>query len=165
MRAWAEAQPFERPVAAPQAQIERHLAFMAATLPSQAIDDESGRKRFAVYVSLLSGFSDDALAYMARKACQTLRWFPVPVQCLDLVREYRPPVSEREETLRLCHDFAHASFDRWIANVADGQQLGDVPDEWKRIAVESGLVRRLDDGGYVSRALYHGPYRSPRVTA
>lgn len=160
LQAWAEALPVERPTPASQNQIERHLAFMAATLPSQAIDDESGRKRFAVYVSLLTGFSDEALAYMARTACQTLRWFPVPVQCLDLAREYRAPVGQCEETLRLCHGFAQASFERWRADVAAGQPVGDVSDQWKRIAVEQGIARRLEDGSYVSRVAYHGPFKA-----
>jgi hypothetical protein len=159
LREWAEGLPSTDEVPADREQIERHLGFMAATLPSKAVDDESGRKRFAVYVSLLSGFSEEALAYMARQACATLRWFPVPVECLDLVREYRPAPSRRDLTLRLCHDFMHNSFERWIANVSDGQPIGEVPDQWKRIAAEQHVLRRLADGSYVSRALFVGPVR------
>lgn len=157
LKAWAESLPLDQQLAAPQERIEQHLAFMAATLPSQAIDDESGRKRFAVYVSLLCGFSDEALKHMARTACLTLEWFPVPIHCLQLARAYVPPVGEREATLRLCHDFAQNSFERWMDNVSDGQPIGDVPEQWLRVAVERGLLRRLANGSFVSRALYHGP--------
>jgi hypothetical protein len=132
---------------------------MAATLPSQAVDDESGRKRFAVYVALLSGFSDEALKHMARTACQTLRWFPVPVQCLELAQAYRAPAGEREATLRICHDFAQGAFERWLMNISEGQPIGEVPEQWLRIAVERGPLRRLANGAFVSRTLYHGPVK------
>jgi hypothetical protein len=159
LKAWAESLPLDQQPAAPQERIEQHLAFMAATLPSQAVDDESGRRRFAVYVTLLSGFSDEALKHMARTACQTLRWFPVPIQCLELARAYRAPAGEREATLRICHDFAQRAFQRWLANISEGQPIGDVPEQWLRIAVERGPLRRLTNGSFVSRALYHGPFK------
>jgi hypothetical protein len=137
----------------------RHISFMAATLPSKSIDDLSGKMRVAVYHSLLAGHSNEALAYMARRACETLDWFPTPRQCLDLLAEYRPPESPQSAALRLCHDYTHETFDRWLTNMRAGQPIGDVPDQWKRIAVEQGVLRRLSDGSYVNRAAYHGPFK------
>jgi len=160
LREWAESLPVEIQRPATQDQVERHLEFLAATLPAKAIDNEAGKRRFAVYVSLLGSYSNEALQYMAREACRKYDWFPTPRQCLELVAEYRPPVSERETTLRLCSDFAQAQFDRWLANVRDGQEPGDVPESWMRIAVEQGVMRRLDNGSYVSRALYQGPRKA-----
>lgn len=159
MLEWANTLPVARPETATPDQIVKRLDYMESVLPSQNADDDKGRKRVAVYVSLLSEFSDDALRYMVRKACQTLKWFPVPSQCLDLAREYRPPVGEREATIALCHDFAQNSFERWMTNVSEGQPIGDVPEQWLRIAVERGPLRRLANGSFVSRALYHGPVK------
>lgn len=132
---------------------------MEATLPSQNADIEKGKAKLVVYVTLLRGFSDDALGYMAVEACKTLKWFPVPAQCLDLARAYRAPVGEKEATLRLCHDFAQNSFERWMDNIVEGQPIGDVPEQWLRIAVERGTLRRLTNGSFVSRVLYHGPVK------
>jgi len=164
LKAWADAEPVRSTVRASYEQIERHLEYLATTLPSQAVDDESGKRRFAVYCSLLGEFSNEALQFMSREACRTLEWFPTPKQCLSIIAKYRPPISDRDRALLLCSDFTQSQFERWIANLREGQPIGDVPDQWKRIAVEQGIARRLDDGRYVSRALYVGPLK-PYVAA
>lgn len=145
--------------AASQEQLAKHLSFMAAALPSKNVDDLTGKMRTAVYANLLGSYCNEALAFMARKACMTLDWFPTPRQCLDLIAEYRPPISAQETALRLCQDYTGNQFDRWLANLADGQPIGDVPEHWLRIAVERGHMRRLESGAFVSRALYQGPYK------
>jgi hypothetical protein len=159
LKAWAEAEPIRQTIAASREQIETHLEYLSTTLPSQAVDDESGKKRFAVYVSLLSHFSNEALQFMSREACRTLDWFPTPKQCLALAAKYRPPVSDRDVALSLCSDFTQAQFDRWLANVEAGQEVGEVPEQWLRIATERGPIRRLSNGRFVSRARYHGPVK------
>ena len=159
LREWATTtQPFRAPAATID-QLAKHLEFMAAALPSKGLDEQTGKKKAAVYASLLGGQPNEALAYMARTACMTLDWFPTPRQCLDIIADYRPPVSDQEVAIRLCQDYTSNKFDRWIANLTQGQPVGDVPEQWKRIAVEQGAMRRLSDGSYVSRALYHGPYK------
>jgi hypothetical protein len=165
LREWAQNTPLVAPPPATTEQLARHLAFMAAALPSKSVDDVSGKMRVAVYASLLSGYTNAALAFMARAACQTLDWFPTPRQCLDLIAGYRPPVSDQETALRLCQDYTSGQFDRWMTNLADGQPIGSVPEHWKRIAVEQGALRRLSDGSFVSRALYHGPSKPWSVAA
>lgn len=157
LREWAQNSPSERQPAAPREVLAKHLSFMAAALPSKGLDEMSGKMKVAVYASLLGGFSNEALAFMARSACQTLNWFPTPRQCLEIIADYRPPETDQETALRLCQAYTSETFERWISNVIDGQPIGDVPDQWKRIAVEQGALRRLSDGNYVSRALYHGP--------
>jgi hypothetical protein len=156
LREWAENTPIQRPMPASADRIAEHLAFMASTLPTNGIDDESGKKRSAVYVSLLRGHSDEALAYMARTACATLRWLPTPSQCLALLKEYRPPISEREEALRLCHAFTQACFEEWTARLKSRElsqvEIDDVPDRWRRIAEEQGHLRRIN-GRYEIRPL------------
>lgn len=157
LEAWAEALPVTRQVVANADQIRRHMTFLAATLPTQGHAEETGQLRFAVYTSILAGWSNEALAYMARECCKRLRWFPVPVQMLEILTEYRPPVTERETVLQLCARFRGGEMERWLDNLREDQPIGDVPESWKRIAVEQGPLRRLADGSHVSRALYHGP--------
>lgn len=160
LREWALAAPVTPAPAASVDQLARHLDFMAAALPSRGNDAETGKKRAAVYASLLAGQSNEALAFMARKACATLEWFPTPAQCLAILAEYRPRQSEQATALLTCDRFTKRTFDTWLDALARGGAIGDVPDQWKRIAVERGALRRLDGGVFVSRALYHGPARN-----
>jgi hypothetical protein len=156
LREWAQNTPVEY-YAATTDQLAKHLSFMAAALPSKGLDEMSGKMKVAVYASLLGGHTNEALAFMARRACQTLDWFPTPRQCLDLLAEYRPPTSDQERALALCQDYSTDKFNRWMTNLSEGQPIGDVPEQWMRIAVEQGAMRRLADGRYVSRAQYYGP--------
>jgi hypothetical protein len=159
LREWAENTPVAVQPPATNDQIAKHLAFMASALPAKGVDDLTSQMRFAVYTSLLGGTSNKALAHMARRACETLDWFPTPRQCLDLIAEYRPLEPDQDVALRLCQDYTTEQFEGWITNVIDGQPIGDVPEQWMRIAVEQGAMRRLGDGRYVSRAQYYGPNR------
>ena len=147
-------------VPASQEEIEDCLEYLAAALPSKNIDAEAGYKRFTVYVAVLGNCTVDELRHMSLEAIRTLDWFPTAKQCLGLVASFLPPVSERDRVLRICGDFAQASFDQWLENIRNGQPIGDVPERWMRIAVERGAMRVLSDGRFVSRALYHGPVRS-----
>jgi hypothetical protein len=158
LREWAHSTtPLHVPASKPE--LVRHLDFMNATLPSKNTDDETGKMRASVYFSILSGYTNEALAFMARRACTTLDWFPTPKQCLEILADYRAPVSEQANAILTCQQFTQDAFDTWLANVSDGQPIGDVPDQWKRIAAERGVLRLMQDGGYVIRSLYHGPFK------
>lgn len=161
LRDWASLTSPAPAAPATHDQLARHLEFMQAALPSRANDAETGRKRFAVYATILSGKSNEALAFMARRACETLEWFPSPKQCLDILAEYRPPAPPQSHALIACRQFTAARFDEWLAALRDGGEVGDVPERWQRIAVEQGVMRRLEDGTMVSRSLYNGPPRRP----
>lgn len=159
LRSWALSLPMVQSVNATPEQIGNHMTFLSATLPTQGHDEDAGRRRFAVYASLLAGWSNEAIAFMCREACRRLRWFPVPAQMLEILNEYRAPEGERSATLRLCSAFANDAFSRWINGLRDGQRIGDAPEAWLRSAAEQLLIRKLDDGSYVERALYQGPLR------
>lgn len=148
LRVWAEAQD-DRPKAASPLQITKHLTFLGATLPSKAQDDESGKMRFAVYSSILSEYSNEALAYMARRACAELDWFPSPRQCIELADQYRPPVSEKEQALALCHRFFQGKFEDFIFELENGiaeqETVDSVPLRWRKIAMERGYLRWIQE--------------------
>jgi len=154
LKEWADAQPDGVPPAS-TSQLARHLEYLAVTLPRQAADDESGEKRTAVYARILGGYSNHALAYMARKACETLNWFPTPKQCLDILETYRPPQTEKDGALALCHRFWQGRFEDWHAAVRDGSAdqatIDGAPKQWRMIAMERGLLRLLEDGSFVLR--------------
>lgn len=154
-----------RRVPAAQDEIEDCLEYLAAALPSKNIDAEAGRKRFTVYVAVLTNCTTPELRHMSMEAIRTLDWFPTAKQCLALVATYLAPISEHDRVLRICGDFAQASFDQWLENIRNGQPIGDVPDRWKRIAVERGAMRLLSDGSYVTRALYQAPVKPVGVAA
>lgn len=160
LRRWAESCPPSPPVSATEDDLIYYIEIMASVLPSKNVDMEAGARRVVAYAALLGTYSADALALMATEACRRLRWFPTPRDCLDILAEYRPPVSDQETALRLCQDYTTEQFDRWFANVSAGQPIGDVPEQWQRIAVERGVLRRLPGGPIVIRAKYHGPFKS-----
>ena len=153
LKIWAENTQEPRPSSTP-AQVARHIEFLAATLPSRAQDFESGAKRMAVYAKILGEFSDNALAYMSREAIRRLDWFPTPHQCLQILAEYRE-TTQREQALRLVHNWASSKFHAWIDGIrADAVSQADIdgaPDQWKRVAAERCILRRMDDGSYTVR--------------
>lgn len=155
LKAWAMSQD-DAPIFASPGQLSRHLEFMAATLPTKAMDEESGKKRVAVYARIFADFSNEALAYMSRKACETLDWFPTPRQCLDILREYRGPVTDKDNALMLCHRFWQGRFEGFITALKDGVATDDdvaaVPSQWRAIAMERGYLRWIQEQGrYVIR--------------
>lgn len=155
LREWADGLPADIPIRATRDQIFRHLEFLASALPSKAVGDEAGRKRFAVYVSMLQGFSDEALSHMARRACETLDWFPTPHQCIDLAKEFRPPTSASTFAIAACNRFDQSSFEGWIATIGLDEPNLAVPAHWIEIALTRNLLRRMDDGSVVSRARHN----------
>lgn len=159
LRQWALNNPAPRPEPAADTQILKHLRYLHSVLASRSVDDNSGDHRFAVYLSVLRKYPNDALAFMARTACESLKWFPVPSECLEILGRYKPPETDQENALRLCGTFMQDAFERWLANLQDGNPIGDVPERWINIAVERGALRRLALGIIVSVALYQGPFK------
>jgi hypothetical protein len=148
LKAWANAQDDRQRPASPL-QITKHLTFLGATLPSKSQDDDSGKMRFAVYSSVLAEYSNDALAYMARRACAELNWFPTPRQCIEFADQYRPPVSEKDRALSLCHRFFQGRFEDFISDLKLGLATQDLVDaaplQWQQIAMEQGYLRWINE--------------------
>jgi len=156
LKEWALAQPVGQPPASIP-ELSKHLSFIAATLPSKNQDEESGRQRVAVYARLLEGYSNDALAFMARRVCETLDWFPTPRQCLEILDRYSPPSTDRELALSYVHSFGQQQFEDFIAAFEAEQHTDEtvaaVPEQWRRIAMERGYLRFMPDGSTIIRKL------------
>jgi hypothetical protein len=152
LRAWAETLP----VAPPAIETDRFAArikHMHATLPSRHVDTMTGAQRAAMYYAILGHRSDDAIRFMVRRACETLAWFPPPVQCLEILSEYCEPATRRDIAFSLCRDFVQERFEQWMAALRDGtaDSIGDVPEKWRRIAAERGYLRLMPDRTYAIR--------------
>lgn len=136
-------------------ELSKHLAFIAATLPSRNQDEESGQARVAVYARILGSYTSEAIAFMSLRACETLDWFPTPRQCLLILSGYTSPTSEAETALMLCHRFAQDQFEDFMAMLECGDATDDtvagVPDQWRRIAMERGYLRLQPDGSFMIR--------------
>lgn len=158
LEAWAKSTT-SPPARASIEQISRHLEFLAATLPSKNIDEQSGKMRFAVYYRMLSGYSDAALAYMSRKVCEQFDWFPTPHQCLEILADYRQPTSPQGLALSYCAQFWNGKLDDFLetlrSRLGTQDMVDAVPDRWRRIATEQGYLR-WDDGKHVIRTPYVG---------
>ena len=151
---------------ATEEQATRHLAFLASTLPSKNVDEAAGRMRFAVYLSMLKGYSDAALAHMSRRVCETLDWFPTPHQCLELASEYRHAPSERVLALAACNRFDQKSFEDWIYSLSDDAEPNlDVPPFWIECALTRALLRKLPDGRIVTPARFRAINRADEANA
>lgn len=154
---WAETAPHgETPATVDE--IARHLEYLSATLPSRRTDLESARMKFAVYVRLLTGHSNAALAHMSQRVLQTLDWFPTPRQCLDAIESYVRPVSNREMALLFIHQYHTEQFEDWLKRIPDMdlEEVNAAPERWKRIADCRLLIRRIEDGSYIKRGQAHG---------
>lgn len=151
---WAESLP-ENPAPATIPELSKHLEYLSVTLPRQATDNESGKKRTAVYARMLRGYSSAALAFMSERAFETLDWFPTPHQCLEILREYPGVASERDVALSFCQAFWQGRMDAFMTmlreGAADDHDVAAVPEQWRRVAMERGHLRLMDDGTYVIR--------------
>lgn len=135
-------------------ELARHLKFLAAALPSKAIDGDAGRDRVAVYFRMLGEYTHDAIAYMSERACREHDWFPTPAQCLAILKTYRAPLPDKEVARTNCQAFLQAQMEAFHlalrADVVPQAMIDEKPDQWKRIAEEKGWLR-LIDGQYVQR--------------
>lgn len=156
---WAENTRQVEPKATPD-QVAKHVGFLAATLPSKAVDEEGGKMKLAVYIRFLGEYSNDALAYLSEQACRTMDWMPTPHQCLQILKGYRKPVTPRDMAGLLVHKWAAEQFEGWLSQVKAGEitqaDIDGAPEKWRRVAAEQCLLRRLDDGTYILRRKANG---------
>jgi hypothetical protein len=162
LAAWGNANDKTEPKATHE-QIGRHLEFLAATLPTKKVDTETGKSRFAVYVSTLNGRSEQELSYMSRRVCQELDWFPTPHQCLVILNDFEGDKLTRRLAVRYAQDYWQERMEAFMAELAQGDthQLADVPERWRSIAETRSLLRRLPGGGYELRPLKVGETGKP----
>lgn len=155
LQAWAERLPARPDVRTSPEELAVHMRYLRAALPSRPTDIETGKRRVAVYTRTLCRYAPESIARMAEKAAETCRFFPTVSECVAILDSMIEPPTDRERALSLCQQFWQCRFDEWLAELRQpdaAQAIVDaVPDQWRRIAVERGLLRRMDDGTYVIR--------------
>lgn len=167
LQAWGSCTARNEPKATHE-QIGRHLEFIAATLPTKKVDSATGKSRFAVYVSTLNGMSEQALAYMSRRVCQELDWFPTPHQCLTILNDFHGDKLTRKLACRYASDYWQERMETWLARLRDEpenvtpDEIAAVPERWRAVAECQCLLRRLGDGSYELRARMSGPHAHER---
>jgi hypothetical protein len=145
-----------QPARATVEQIEKALGFMTSSLPGKATDADTGRKRVAVYVRLLQDFTPEAIKYLTEVSIRTLEWFPTPRQCLTILESFNDHHANRLHKARTAlRAFTDGQFQIFTGRLEAGEVpqswLDEQPEQWCRIAVERGLLRRLDDGSFIQR--------------
>ncbi|MBA4306433.1 MAG: hypothetical protein C0429_06810 [Sphingopyxis sp.] len=160
LRELALAMPSDE-VPADPAFIARKLEYVAATLPFKNVDQRAGQKRMAVYIRILSGYSEEAVSFMAINACKLHDWFPTPRQCIEILESYVPPQSKRDDILKICAAHVENSFDAFKKSLATGTvepaAINSRPQRWLRILVEQGLLRFENDQFVQRRRPEHVP--------
>lgn len=154
LKEWADSQP-DGPVPITPERLGEHLSFMSAALPRQAQDRSGGERKLTVYAAIIGKFSDEAIAFMARRACETLNWFPTPNQCLEILAAYTAAPGERDQALHYCQKFWQGRLEAFMAalaaGVADQAMVDEVPRQWRMIAMEKGYLRQIEDGSFIIR--------------
>lgn len=151
LREWA-AIPAPPAPRATRSQILDMIEHLDASLPSQNADEGSAEKRISVLANILAEYTADEVAFMARTAVKTLKWFPTVVECLEIIKRYRAPATEQEIALSDCRHFLQAKLEAFRVDMAEGKPIaGDIPERWKRIAENDGSLRLLPDGTFEHR--------------
>lgn len=145
--------PLPRPEPCDPAHFAKSMRALSL-LPSRADDETKGELRLAIYQRMLGRNTNGAISYMVERALAELNWFPSPKQCLDILADYREPLSDerrcRDMAIGLIESEKRARFgDTMVAlsrREIHGDALDALPEQWKIIAVEKGYLRLAPDG-------------------
>lgn len=134
------------------------LRAMQAVLPRQQADDVGGELLFRTYRRQLGHYPAAALSYLTEQATARFQWFPTIAQCLDILKLWRRAdkaagdqmlarAAVRNELQARMEDAFRAMKDASITLF----EIEALPESWRRIGVERGLLRRNEDGTYYLR--------------
>lgn len=145
--------PLPRPEPCDQAHFAKSMRALSL-LPSRADDETKGELRLAIYQRMLGHNPNGAISYLVERALAELNWFPSPKQCLDILADWKEPVSkERRRRDIACNLIAGERRMRFEdamyamqARELHGEALDAIPERWKLIAVERGYLRLAPDG-------------------
>ena len=123
-------------------------------LPSRADDETKGELRLAIYQRMLGNYPNGAISYLVERALAELNWFPSPKQCLDILADWREPITEerrrRDLAINLIAGEKRMRFEDAMEALErrelSGAELEALPQRWKLIAVERGFLRDTHEG-------------------
>jgi hypothetical protein len=148
---------------APQPCSERHFnqcfALVDAALPKRSQDDTSGELLARAYRRMLGHLTREAISFVAEEAIATCKWFPTVAECLEIAKRFTQPEhpfkAVRELARSKLNGERNARFHEAMAAIESGEmsdeQIGTLPDRWKGMFAEMGLIWALTDGSYTRR--------------
>ena len=155
LQAWAERLPAQPEVRTGPEELAEQMRYLRSVLPSRPTDIETGKRRVTVYTRILGRYSPESIRRMVEKAAETCRFFPTPAECVAILDGFVEPPTDRNRALSMCQQFWQTRFDEWLAELrmpdVSPSIIDAVPDQWRRIAMERGLLRLTEDGAYVIR--------------
>ena len=127
-------------------------------LPRKQDDALGGKLKVGIYRRHLSGFSNEAMIYLASEATKTCHWFPTVAECLDILRAWpnrEVATSRREKAVTLVRWEMQARMDEWIARLADKAmcqaEIDEAPERWRMVAEARGYLFVCGDGSHLLR--------------
>jgi uncharacterized protein YdaU (DUF1376 family) len=149
------------PKAAPcdRAIFDRTLRVMDAALPRRQQGEVSGELLAKTYHRMLGHLTREAISFVAEEAIATCKWFPTVAECLEIAKRFTQPEhpfkAVRELARSKLNGERNARFHEAMAAIEAGEmsdeQIGTLPDRWKGMFAEMGLIWALTDGSYTRR--------------
>lgn len=133
---------------------------MDAALPRRQQESEDTAKLFiATYRKMLGHLTHEAMSHVTEQAIATCKWFPTVAECLAFAKDFvQPPHPHRAVRLmarQLLEREKSQRFKDAVAQVEAGQmtdeQIGALPERWRGIMAEWGVIWALRDGTFTRR--------------
>lgn len=148
-----------QPDPCPKLHFEKCLALMDVSLPRRQQEGIAGDLFIRTYHRMLGHLTREAINFIAEEAIATCKWFPTVAECFEIAKRFTQPdhpfkaVREMART-RLGRE-KQARFNETMDAIDAGdltdEQISALPDRWKGMAAEQGLVWALRDGTYTRR--------------
>lgn len=151
--------PLPRLEPAPREHVDRCLAFMEASLARRQQEGLSGDLFVATYRRMLGHLTKEAISFVTEEAIATCKWFPTVAECLEIAKRFVQP----EHPFRAVRDMARGKLNvernmrfREAMAAVESDEMSDeqitaLPERWRGMFAEMGLVWALRDGTYTRR--------------
>jgi hypothetical protein len=132
---------------------------MDAALPRRQQGEVSGELLAKTYHRMLGHLTREAISFVAEEAIATCKWFPTVAECLEIAKRFVQP----EHPFKAVRDMARGKLnvernlrfrEAMAAVEADemsDEQITALPERWRGMFAEMGLVWALRDGTYTRR--------------
>lgn len=133
---------------------------MDAALPRRQQESEDTAKLFiATYRKMLGHLTQEAMSHVTERAIATCKWFPTVAECLAFAKEFIQPPHPHREVREMARQLLRREkelrFKDALAQVEAGEmadeQIGALPERWRGIMAERGIIWALRDGTFTRR--------------
>ncbi|PXW75964.1 hypothetical protein C7451_106128 [Blastomonas natatoria] len=120
------------------------MGSMAAVLPKRNVDDATGEAMLKIYHRMFGHQPEPALAFLAKQAIATCKWFPTIAECNEILAKWKRPADPRQGAREQIAEEMQARLDRDIAALRAGRVTqADVdawPPRWRQIGITQGYL-------------------------